>query len=1657
MLFKQQHHPVDMQLFHKGANRDDDPTLVAFDKGMYVDAFNMRPTQVDGHAEAIEQIGGETLIYPNIDNRCQGGTNQPIAGNYTCIGVRTVQNSIVEFWADADGVRVPFVRVNGWIVLYPNTISDFPVSVNFPLQMDKNDSCVGGEVFCTDNNIPPFFFNVADLLQNAGVNPATNTRDGKYTCTQKYFSGFQLADYQIQLTQPLDHPVFVELVIAGTTPNAIGQVSQHGSGGKKVGSVQYSISYTNASGNMTPFSQLTPLIPIPAANGTSDPTFPNIKTYGGNPGSVSNLGVHIRFRVTNILNYTQVNVRRVSFQTGAAVGTPGVDEIIAEIPITNGEIGIIDFYDYDDSSISANSNESVSDTVSAIQAAKTLRYYNSRLYLMNITYANRDLSAASNQITFNNLHGNTVVPIAEAIGPAGYRDPYNDVYKKSYARREKYGFGLLAYDGTGGTTFTEPIPGATNFQMPFRRDGMGPGTPWPDSLNLSPTVIKNRLFNRAANTQNNVSQTFEVFDLLPVPNGGTATLKSFLIGNSYGILDSVYCNHVDKVFHPTGDTDSNVTEHIYDPESSCFTDTAASVPASATPFLFSPQYYALGMSFQGVNNMPSWIKAFSVVRTAPAGVLVCQGQSFYYIPTMTQDNSTKALDTMFFDSPDLYSGMVPIAEITNNLSNYVVELASALGFYTEVWAGYSPVIGIAGQSDSIVYARILQDNGNILYPDSPGIGIKDPATPHWNYTSFGAWRNSANPNFASSTLQYGIQNLNAAQTYGSAPRRQAYTIQTKSYNGGNTYPYNTVGTLGDLNYTDANVKLWHEPVYVVNIINPTQNVPNAFVQTYYETEAYVKVESIIGQGDGRTTQFYLVDERWEDCIPAINSYDPGATAVRFIYIKDSNNITTAWLNVTYMNSGTINAINTAIHNNGFYTAVQSNGNQVNVTGLYTHGNINNRVFFINFNQVDFNGNPYIPGGGTTIKVLYDSTAPITFFGGDTYISEYEYPIVDATYGSGDSPGPQDTLYMDRPFPYPAYELNPAFQVPKYTTGIDKCQNGELIYFSWSTVYHSTVRQMLVSGIVESKINTAMDFGDTYPHVNYVIRPFGWTDTHDCNSNDNKFSSKNNLFNDYLGTYYPGECANWGYGGFHILPSFNVDYSALPVNSLHYSKPLAGLTVETKFCSQVIWSEQRPVNEVNAPGLQSFPPFNVFDIGDETGEINFAWDTTQNRDTGNLYAITEHGISRLITENNLVQEQTGGTLAAIGSAESTQIQKAIWVTKTIGMPDETWRTAAEWDNKLYFMNKNSAYVFDGSDVKKENDIGDRKYKTIITGIINSMLPGYGTNMTSFYDQLNDEYWLSSSIVVKRCGFLFQVNNPSNLYPDGTAVTFYNGAPPGFPPVFEINNNDIIVVTTRYVINLVELTGVQNFYICNATASPIQVQVKTGPAISVVGEPTIQPGECYYFTAGTYPNYTAVLQDHPSPVMPIYSVKTQSWIGQFAYLFDRYTAVQNNSYGVRNIETYQLNQGPDINNEPLLSWVLGVSTGIPSGRSQGKSEGPMNMDESKEFIRIRVASQGDATTGVGKNKGIPQTINFFDSIEQFLAGQVQSSISNAQGVFYLKDYGAWEQYISRRGQQSYIEQPGTRMQGKALLYQITNTANWNSFFRITSVEIQSKNLV
>ena len=136
-----------------------------------------------------EKIQGEELVHSNT-----------LPGNYVNICSTSVNNKKFEVWVDENGVEDPTFIIDGVMVAQSSKI---PFLAEFPIQHDKNESCVGGEVFLTDDNSPPMIFNIQDLIDSLVTSPT------------KYFGDFDPNQYSVNLEQPLNVPVFSELVNLG--------------------------------------------------------------------------------------------------------------------------------------------------------------------------------------------------------------------------------------------------------------------------------------------------------------------------------------------------------------------------------------------------------------------------------------------------------------------------------------------------------------------------------------------------------------------------------------------------------------------------------------------------------------------------------------------------------------------------------------------------------------------------------------------------------------------------------------------------------------------------------------------------------------------------------------------------------------------------------------------------------------------------------------------------------------------------------------------------------------------------------------------------------------------------------------------------------------------------------------------------------------------------------------------------------------------------------------------------------------------------------------------------------------------------------------------------------------------------------------------------
>lgn len=151
---------------------------------------------------------------------------------------------------------------------------------------------------------------------------------------------------------------------------------------------------------------------------------------------------------------------------------------------------------------------------------------------------------------------------------------------------------------------------------------------------------------------------------------------------------------------------------------------------------------------------------------------------------------------------------------------------------------------------------------------------------------------------------------------------------------------------------------------------------------------------------------------------------------------------------------------------------------------------------------------------------------------------------------------------------------------------------------------------------------------------------------------------------------------------------------------------------------------------------------------------------------------------------------------------------------------------------------------------------------------------------------------------------------------------------------------------------------------------------------------------------------------------YSELSQSWVGTFSYNFDKYVVKDDSTiYGMKNGNTYTLNEGSKISGQDIVAKVL---TAIAPAQIKDK-----------EFLRIRVNSD---------NK--PEEINFYTSFDEYESGDIKGVILKSQ----LKDYLGYEQYIPRR-----IDN-GNRVQSRVLLYEIKHSDETE--FTLVDVQVQYK---
>jgi hypothetical protein len=1324
------HFKIDLKDYSKGINGDMNKELLGGQAGVHVDALNMRSMSADGDDYAKKKIKGEESLYPNLNNRCSlEEPYAPLSATYECMATLEITEHIVEIWASTTPETFdPLIRVDGKIVLMS---ADFPVDVEHPLQYHKNENCVGGEIYITNNNTSPIILSLKDLMLNSAM-----TYDGVVgECTDKYFEGFILDEYTINVFSSVHKPKFIK-----QDTSIVGYDSVIGSGGLPIGSYSYSYRYSTALGDRSIFSPITELIPVTRNVSSQFTEHPYLRTYSGDPNLLSPTvyGNHIRLRIENFTGFEFIEVRRDSWYGGDAIGSPPVSEIIGSINILEG-VSVLNILDKCDSTEVQEvlTLEESSDQLSSINSAKSIRYYNDKLWLFNVKYQSKDID---NQIDFVDDE-DVIFPTIEKLGLLGHKHAYNSTYYKANMRGEIHGFGVILFDNAGNISYAKKITDADNFTFPNRRDLVS---------NLTKGTSYKGLVTAASTDIGTVDETHEVFDHTD------AVEKTG--GLQYNLLDAGGGDDTYYAVHPISqaDTDGSGFEKpnvaVYE------TTTFASGDHVYTPEGFGLNYYSMGVSFKGINTstLPNWVSGFSVVQTEPAGRVVAQGLGFYDLISSDGGlggNSGKEVDSIVIYFPDLDedTGINPsiVDELLDSSiasANYEIQLVSPLGFFTEVYSFLNSLFAtpdsVKKGTDFVSYCRILYENGQINPTDSGG------TVGNGGYVDFGTWRETSENDSLfggvdGGNVALGITDISQITTESGTGKYFKITLDTSIY----TEAYCNSAQDSE----DPDVKKWHEPVYAVNLVKKNEAIADSITTQYKYTGDFTKIKSLIAIGTGGAISPVLVSERWEDCIQDIagsvnNDY---STLEKFVTVKDVNTGTERlWLNVTSYTNGEIITVLTDIDNDGFYVATDTSGSY-NVYGIYKHTETTDDIcpiFTLVFADLGLGGTStsYFPSNGSEIYVKYDNRVPVRVFGGDTYINESVWAIKDNVYDANGDPETGSDFRINVPFPYQGYELIADMRIIRDCTGIDKIQAEKSFSFDPDGASPARIRQFIAVWTAETRINLSFSFNDEvvkasvnqfFPLKNYIPRPYKWStgDEDDAPT----FISNNNLHSDYFDDY-GYEWNLWTVGGFRFKPQTNIDYSKNQTTLLITSVPTVGFEEQTHFSTRIVWSLPRPINIQNTPTVRTFPSANLYDISDDTGEIKFAWSALSNDKGNNLYAITDNGVCLLLVDKRIIHEINANELATVGS-DLGGILNQLWIDKNIGMQDETWRSWAEYSNMLFFCNKTSVYLFTDNQLTDLCQTGFREM--FINRIAPYIESAYGSKLAGAFNLKNQEYILT----------------------------------------------------------------------------------------------------------------------------------------------------------------------------------------------------------------------------------------------------------------------------------------------------------------------------
>lgn len=673
----------------------------------------------------------------------------------------------------------------------------------------------------------------------------------------------------------------------------------------------------------------------------------------------------------------------------------------------------------------------------------------------------------------------------------------------------------------------------------------------------------------------------------------------------------------------------------------------------------------MGLKIAGIDTtkVPEWVKAISVVRTPPAGRVVCQGIAMYALnlrPPDSHPSLYKYLNRLWFYSPELDPTIGDKSNlfdaIKSNPSDYQVQLVSPVGFFTDVYSAHYSSSGPAiSRIDMISYAIMGGDGVHSMEPvgfdTAAQIGIGE------DRVTFGRFRNvypthSQGDGLINDDLVFSIQSayepdLLSFNNESDKSRTPYLELILSSNIYDNSHVDDVIGT-------DSTARAFHEPWYIVNIIQNGRHVPNNNINSYRHIGNYIKLTSPIGLGNGEATQSYeLVDEREEDVL----TLGASATQYRYIWIDGK-----PWLGVNNIAAGTVDSYRADLGSMGYF--IPSGGRTCYGMYLYTYSDLTTGPLkVISFPYLEYpSGNSICPKSGDVIEVRYDSNASIDVFLGDTVVDDAIFAPIDVNV---DQEEYRTGVFLNAPMPFYNFTFASNYVRPIYKETIEPAV----------TNFMHFIRQWIVSFGCESTVNLPFLYKDYFPNRNYVIRPAHYDEKSVDDSLEIYYGKHNISANGYI-IDYGDEYLRWGYGGFHIPGGANFDYQ----KSLHlraFTKPTSGTQEQLSFMKRLHWSSE---SLVGYPSSRAFIPTNVYDLmNDKAQQISILYDVLSDKGN-NLYVITDYGAGLILTDKKMITD-AGGNALTILTSDSTLIQGELWLNPSIGCPKEFWRGKTEGNVKL----------------------------------------------------------------------------------------------------------------------------------------------------------------------------------------------------------------------------------------------------------------------------------------------------------------------------------------------------------------------------------------